>query len=669
MKLGFILFAFLLTTLPFAETFASGLELKKKVLISVGDLKNNKDNLWKKQVCDQIYNVANQISDNNTDVTCRSFDTAAFYDTELSQILDKYDYHMRILKSTDGSVDIDITNVHRIHETDFKTLGWNFKDGEKSKITKEEAMAKAIGNFFYYASNETAFKAGLLVNGVHESDEVSYDRENGVFKDKITNNPISINKAYSIYEHESERKKNYLRTGVEIGVLLSSAMAIYYKNLVFNQVDFDYSLQSGIKGKLNGSAIRFDDNDKGSNYGHEYAGVMYYQMARANGFNSLESFLISYASSTTWEFMEYHEVLSINDEILTPIGGYVIGEASYQISCALLQKNNIVAKTLGYTINPGLAANHSIDKYKSGNKFASQPDCSKPRWSDISMYIGLEKGQKAYDPKVNKTFVAGLDATVVTIEGYNEEGKSSKLVYDTAMAKALVELNGNNGVNDMRVVAQIVAAAYNQKNIGRDEKGQLRGYDVILGLGSASTWNDRGSPEDSKNEDFYGTINILGATASASVFYNGFHIKADLAFYGDFAMVKSYSINEFDAANPGAIAANPSVLSKHSYYWGVGTSTIAAISISKGNWEVGYNGQFSNAKSINGHHRLEEDVTRNDNFRDSYNSNRIYISYQVTKNLKIKLSREYNFREGSVNGEYDKKGKETRTMATLVYQF
>ena len=198
-----------------------------------------------------------------------------------------------------------------------------------------------FSNFFLYADNEQGYKAALIVAGVNESDEVDYDEKAQVFRDAKTNEPISINKAIELFEKKSPRKKNYLRTGIEIGVQLSAAMGIYYKNLVFNQQDFDYTLKSGLKGKyVTGDAILFDDNDKFSNYGHTYAGVMYYQTARSNGFNSLESALITLASSTIWETLEYHEVMSINDQILTPIGGYVIGEATYQVACALISKNH-----------------------------------------------------------------------------------------------------------------------------------------------------------------------------------------------------------------------------------------------------------------------------------------------------------------------------------------
>jgi hypothetical protein len=654
-------------------------EEKKRVLISVGDLKDNQDLEWKKSMCKQVYELANSIVDSNgVDVTCRSFDTANFLDEELQKLMPLYDFHLRVLKNLDGTIGIDVTNLQRTHQSDFKTLGWTFRDGEKSKVTKEQAMARALGNLFFYVGHQEAFKAGLLVNGMSESNNVALDEKNNVFVEKTTNQPITIDRAYSIFENESARKKNYLRAGVEIGVMLSSAMAGYYTVIAAREKkDFDYSFGEGIRKKLNGQGIRFDDNDKFDNEGHKGAGVMYYQAGRSNGMNSLESFLIALASSTSWEFIEYHEVLSINDEILTPVGGYIIGEAGYQVACALLQKNNAVATTLGYLAAPALGVNQTIDRVKSKNKYKSQPDCKKTRWSDISMYIGLENGQKAYDPAAHTAMAVGFDATVVTIPNYAEEGKESKVLFDTSMAKLLVEANGNQGAIDLKVVAQVVSAAYYQKNLTKDEKGQLRGYDLLLGVGSASTWSDRGtrytwddevSTSMDDNEDFFGTVNILGATAHANVNYHGYNIKADIAFYGDFAMVKSYSLNEYKKG-PEGLKGEATTISGKGYYWGWGSSTLASISAQKGRWTVGASGQISNETSINGHHRFEEQITKNTKFKDSLKSGRLYVNYRLTKNLTLQIAREFDVRESTIDGGFANSGTEKRTRGSLIYKF
>lgn len=645
--------------------------LSKRILVSIGDLKDNKSKEWKKSTCLQVYTLGNQITKNGSNVTCREFSTDSFTDPELSKLSGQFDYHLRIMRTSDDIVMVDVTNWNRHGDSDFKSAGWNFQDvkeNKDAKVTKEQAFAKVIGNFFLYADNELGYKAALLVAGIKESDDVTYDEKAQVFKDKKSDQPISVNRAVELFENESPRKKNYLRAGIELGVHLSAAMGIYYNNLVFNKVDFDYSLKSGLKGKyVTGDAILFDDNDKTSNYGHTYAGVMYYQVARSNGFNSLESALITFAASTAWETLEYHEVMSINDQILTPIGGYVIGEASYQITCALNAKNSIAAKALGYAINPNMALNHGLDQIFKGDRYAAQPDCKKPRWSDISMYVGLEKGQKAYEPSENKDFLLGMDATVVNMADYNKEGKGGKLVYDTAMSKMIVEFNGNQGLMDLRVIAQVVMAAYHQKNMTKDESGQLRGYDLVLGIGSASTWNDHGGAERTDTEDFYGTVNILGATAHANINYNGFNIRADFGIYGDFAMVKAYSLEKYRTAN-GGIDTESSLMKRKGYYWGAGASAIAAISMSKGRWEVGYFGQHSAARSINERNRVE--ATSGNTYSDTMHINRVYVSFSLTKDLTLQLSQEYNIRTGSMNGgDLKTRGVEKRKMGTLVYKF
>lgn len=645
----------------------------KSLLISVGDLQKN-DSEWLRKTCEQIYIVANQVSPQGVTINCHRSNTESFVDPYISEQRNKNDYFLNVLRTREGHIDLEARNWSAQGEEDFKSLGWIFKDAEKSQVSKEQAMAHAIANFIFYIDNEQAFKIGLMMNAISESSAVSYDEKSGQFHETLTNEVIDSNRAYKLFSKESGRKINYLRTGIELGVLLSSGMAIYYKNLVYNAVDFDYGFRDGLKKKwITGEAILFDDNDKFANYGHAFAGVIYHQVARANGASAMESFLISLASSAVWETMEYHEVFSINDMIVTPVGGYIIGEAMYQTSCALISKGTLGAKALGYTLSPMLAGNHAMDRL-SGNKdkTRAQPDCKKPRFSDISLKIGLERGQKAYEPSSNQEYFAALESTVINIPGYGKEGKAQGLVYDTAMSKFLLELNGNQGLTDLRIVAEVVAAAYYDRKITRDEKGQLRGYEMAVGIGSASTWNDRGGlDKDSEGpdtkEDFYGTINILGATAFADVYYKGTKIRAEFGFYGDFTMVKSYALDGKIAAE--GLEGQPTVIQKRGYYWGAGSTALAGISAEHGRWKVGYEGQRSQATIIHGRGRFQDQVTQKDNFHDELAIDKFYVKFKLTKSLTFELAQEFITRKGQINKNYAKSGTEKRTRATLNYQF
>lgn len=86
---------------------------------------------------------------------------------------------------------------------------------------------------------------------------------------------------------------------------------------------------------------------------HPYAGAVYYMGARSCGFNCWESFLYCFCISTFyWEygFEAFNEIPSVQDLVLTPISGLILGEAFY------LAKRKIVSngyrllgsKVLGY---------------------------------------------------------------------------------------------------------------------------------------------------------------------------------------------------------------------------------------------------------------------------------------------------------------------------------
>ncbi|MCM1401197.1 MAG: DUF3943 domain-containing protein [Bacteroides sp.] len=65
---------------------------------------------------------------------------------------------------------------------------------------------------------------------------------------------------------------------------------------------------------------------------HPYAGAAYYMGARSNGFNMWGSFLYSFCISTFfWEygFEAFNEVPSVQDLIITPVVGSILGEGFY----------------------------------------------------------------------------------------------------------------------------------------------------------------------------------------------------------------------------------------------------------------------------------------------------------------------------------------------------
>ena len=67
---------------------------------------------------------------------------------------------------------------------------------------------------------------------------------------------------------------------------------------------------------------------------HPYAGAAYYMSARSCGFNCFGSFMYSFCISTFfWEygFEAFNEIPSVQDLVITPVVGSVMGECFYKL--------------------------------------------------------------------------------------------------------------------------------------------------------------------------------------------------------------------------------------------------------------------------------------------------------------------------------------------------
>jgi len=77
----------------------------------------------------------------------------------------------------------------------------------------------------------------------------------------------------------------------------------------------------------------FDQDHFNTNaVGHPVAGLVYYQIARGSGLNVFGSFLATVAASTAWKYFgESNQKVSINDLVVTPAAGWVLGEVTYRL--------------------------------------------------------------------------------------------------------------------------------------------------------------------------------------------------------------------------------------------------------------------------------------------------------------------------------------------------
>lgn len=87
---------------------------------------------------------------------------------------------------------------------------------------------------------------------------------------------------------------------------------------------------------------------------HPYFGGVYYMTARSNGFNIFESFTYSAIMSTFfWEYgiEAFAEIPSVQDLIVTPVLGSVVGEGFFYAKKSILKNNSKIlnSRFLGKT--------------------------------------------------------------------------------------------------------------------------------------------------------------------------------------------------------------------------------------------------------------------------------------------------------------------------------
>lgn len=200
--------------------------------------------------------------------------------------------------------------------------------------------------------------------------------------------PKSVyDRPYSLNENIVDKKMLGRNTGVMFGVGIGTMAFLYAMPSSFTNWEDDG--KSPFKKWWDNVSREpvWDKDDFFLNYvTHPYAGAIYYMGARSAGANAAYSFLYSFALSTFfWEYgiEAFAERPSIQDLIVTPTAGAILGEGFYKAKRHILENDGYLcdSKALGTTtlwlMDPITEAGHLIWKdqkpINDSFSFSSQP--------------------------------------------------------------------------------------------------------------------------------------------------------------------------------------------------------------------------------------------------------------------------------------------------------
>jgi hypothetical protein len=173
----------------------------------------------------------------------------------------------------------------------------------------------------------------------------------------------------SVPHQAVERRKSPLFASLETGLLFVGG-AIWYWDRTWYSAESRWDLHfdpTSWSKKLDLSAIRFDtDRFNTSAVDHPRAGIAYYQAARGNGFGFAASYAWVFMTEVLWAYLvEWDEFPSLNDMIMTPQSGAVVGESLFRFGEFLNWSAPTVPNRLGALLFSPFAAVNDLANGRS----------------------------------------------------------------------------------------------------------------------------------------------------------------------------------------------------------------------------------------------------------------------------------------------------------------
>jgi hypothetical protein len=422
-------------------------------------------------------------------------------------------------------------------------------------------------------------------------------------------------------------RANTSRAWAEWAGFLSIITVQYWTSGAFPEdADYGLNLDDQILRIPFMDGVRFDSNQFSLNWSHILGGGLYYQFGRTNRTSWLYAYMMSIAGSTWWEIIgEPKEVISINDQIITGLGGFAVGEPWYQIGNYLLHQHAFPERALA-VLNPVLLINHWIDR-----RHPATEEYIQPGWHDFSLFVGARR-LSAAGTAMGTDLYLGFEAKLIGLPEYGRPGEVRRSLKDTYVAEMAFDYATQGGhAEETRWFTKAVPWGLFDQKIGEDG----RGYSLMLGLGAAfelfkkrplADYDANPVPVNSGLENLHleeprnftdklAILHIVGPVLDLTTFGRGVKLRTVLEGYFDFALVNATAINDYSVDHP--ITGLTTTVFYYGYHYAFGGTGAASFRLDYKGFELRGRAELGTWGSANFRPRFPDQITNNAHLADT----------------------------------------------------
>lgn len=435
----------------------------------------------------------------------------------------------------------------------------------------------------------------------------------------------------------AQKPKAHLgRAWLELGAFLAYSTASYWIRNGFPE-DWQYhlTLDSQIPRFFWLEGWRFDSNMFRVNWTHTMAGGIYYQFARTNNLSWVSSWLICIAVSTYWEgFTEWREVISLNDQMLTGVSSYAIGESWYQLGYFLGNQPSTAVKVVAWFVDPPLMINRWLDRKDPATRYYVPPG-----WRDFRLFAGARNLSSSGQASQTAAYI-GLHTQIIGLADYGKPGEFDERVNDTYFSEISGDYSIRNGHADETNFTLGAAALGHFRQEINDAR---EGYSLTIGMGSSfeyfkkkpvDYYDSPGVPYDFENPgsnleldqprnftDKLAILHVAGPRLDWTIFRHGLRLRTVAGAYFDFGLINSLALNAYSelhhTPSDDTIEGMKSTVLYYGYYYGFGGTLSLSSRLEWGNFRAQGLASFGAWGSADFRDRFPEHVTNNAHLNDS----------------------------------------------------